>query len=102
MEPAHHLDASSTAVVTDSSVDVAAEHRPPNWRVVPIPVAFGSESFADGVDIDAAGFYERLARSDRLPTTSQPPTGMLTVFSVKRALRAIGALAGSCFTSASR
>ena len=77
MEPAHHLDASSTALVTDSSCDVPAERRPPNWRVVPIPVAFGSESFADGVDIDAAGFYERLARSDRLPTTSQPPTGML-------------------------
>ena len=77
MEPAHHLDASSTAVVVDSSADVSADMRPPNWRVVPIPVAFGAESFADGVDIDAAGFYERLARSDRLPTTSQPPTGML-------------------------
>jgi DegV family protein with EDD domain len=77
MEPAHHLDASSTAVVTDSSADVPPERRPPNWRVVPIPVSFGAESFADGVDIDAAGFYERLARSDRLPTTSQPPTSLL-------------------------
>jgi DegV family protein with EDD domain len=77
MEPAHHLDASSTALVTDSSCDVPPGLRPPNWRVVPIPVAFGSESFADGVDIDAAAFYERLARSDRLPTTSQPPTGAL-------------------------
>jgi DegV family protein with EDD domain len=77
MEPAHHLDAASTALVTDSSADVAPAARPPNWRVVPIPVAFGAESFADGVDIDAAAFYERLARSDRLPTTAQPSTGLL-------------------------
>ena len=77
MEPAHHLDAGSTALVTDSSADVPPELRPPNWRVVPIPVAFGAESFADGVNIDAAAFYERLARSDRLPTTSQPSTGLL-------------------------
>jgi DegV family protein with EDD domain len=77
MEPAHHLDASSTAVVTDSSADVPPELRPPNWRVVPIPVSFGAESFEDGVDIDTAAFYDRLSRSDRLPTTSQPPTGQL-------------------------
>jgi DegV family protein with EDD domain len=77
MEPAHHLDASSTALVTDSSCDVPTGLRPPNWRVVPIPVSFGAESFADGVDIDAAGFYARLARSERLPTTSQPPTAEL-------------------------
>jgi DegV family protein with EDD domain len=77
MEPAHHLDASSTALVTDSSCDVPPDARPPNWRVVPIPVSFGAESFDDGVDIDAAGFYERLGRSDRLPTTSQPPTAHL-------------------------
>jgi DegV family protein with EDD domain len=77
MEPPHHLDASSTAVVTDSSADVPPDRRPPNWRVVPIPVSFGAESFQDGVDIDAAAFYERLSRSDRLPTTSQPPTSLL-------------------------
>ncbi|HVH00664.1 MAG TPA: DegV family protein [Miltoncostaeaceae bacterium] len=77
MNPAHHLDASSTALVTDSSADVPPRDRAPNWRVVPIPVSFGGESFSDGVDLDAAGFYERLGRSDRLPTTSQPPTGLL-------------------------
>lgn len=77
MDPSHHLDASSTALITDSSCDLPPELRPPNWRVVPIPVSFGAESFEDGVDLDAPGFYERLARSDRLPTTSQPPTGQL-------------------------
>ena len=72
MDPGRRLDAASTALVTDSSADVPPERRPANWRVVPIPVAFGDESFLDGVDIDAAGFYERLERSDRLPTTAQP------------------------------
>jgi DegV family protein with EDD domain len=72
VDPAARLDAARTALVTDSSADVPPERRPANWRVVPIPVTFGSDSFLDGVDIDAAGFYERLERSSRLPTTAQP------------------------------
>ncbi len=77
MDPDRVLDARTTALITDSSADVPPEVRPANWRVVPIPVMFGDESFADGVDIDAAGFYERLARADRLPTTAQPSAGTL-------------------------
>lgn len=77
MDPGCRLDAGSTALVTDSSADVPVALRPPNWRVVPIPVSFGGESFSDGVDIDATAFYERLARADRLPTTAQPSTGLL-------------------------
>jgi DegV family protein with EDD domain len=72
MDPGRRLDAARTALVTDSSADVPPERRPSNWRVVPIPVIFGNETLLDGVDIDAAGFYERLSRSDRLPTTTQP------------------------------
>ncbi len=77
MDPDRVLDARTTALITDSSADVPPEVRPANWCVVPIPVMFGDESFADGVDIDAAGFYERLARSERLPTTAQPSAGTL-------------------------
>ena len=77
MDPARALDARTTALITDSSADVPPADRPANWRVVPIPVAFGDESFEDGVDLDAAGFYERLARSARLPTTAQPSSGVL-------------------------
>jgi len=72
MDPARLLDAARTALVLDSSCDVPPGRRCANWRVIPIPVTFGSETFADGVDIDAAGFYERLERSERLPTTAQP------------------------------
>lgn len=77
MDPGRTLDARATALITDSSADVAPADRPANWRVVAIPVIFGDESFQDGVDIDAAAFYERLARSPRLPTTAQPSTGVL-------------------------
>ena len=42
-------------------------------RVVPLKVIFGTEVFAEGVDITNGEFYERLAESRALPTTSQPP-----------------------------
>jgi DegV family protein with EDD domain len=74
MDPARRLDAATTAIVVDSSCDVPAAARPPGWSVIPIPVTFGDETFADGVDIDTAGFYERLERAQRLPTTAQPST----------------------------
>jgi DegV family protein with EDD domain len=72
IDPARRLDAATTAIVLDSSCDVPPDARPANWRVIPIPVTFGSETFSDGVDIDAAGFYARLEQAARLPTTAQP------------------------------
>lgn len=63
-------------VVTDSTSDV-----PPEWcerygiEVVPLNVIFGGESFRDGVDLDTDQFFERLARSSALPTTSAPSPG---------------------------
>ncbi len=72
MDPSRRLDAATTAIVIDSSSDVPAAVRPASWRVIPIPVTFGDETFQDGVDLDAAGFYDRLERATRLPTTAQP------------------------------
>ena len=77
MDPARRLDAATTALVIDSSADVPPDARPANWRVVPIPVSFGDQTFADGVDLDAAGFYERLERAERMPTTAQPSVATL-------------------------
>jgi DegV family protein with EDD domain len=63
-------------VVTDSTADVPAE-----WcqrygiEVVPLRVLFGNESFRDRVDLSADQFFDRLRRSDRLPTTSAPSPG---------------------------
>jgi len=68
-----NLTAENTAIVLDSTADFPeAAERFPNWRVVPLYVNFGTESFRDGVDLDAGGFYERLRGTTELPTTSQP------------------------------
>jgi DegV family protein with EDD domain len=71
-----NLTAENTAIVLDSTADLPdAADRFPNWRVVPLYVRFGDESLRDGVDIDDAGFYERLRGSTVFPTTSQPTPG---------------------------
>ena len=68
-----NLTAENTAIVLDSTADFPdASARFPNWRVVPLYVRFGAESYRDYVDIGPAEFYERLRTSDELPTTSQP------------------------------
>jgi DegV family protein with EDD domain len=68
-----NLTADNTAIVVDSTADFPeAQERFPNWRVVPLYVNFGTESFRDGVDLTATEFYERLKSSSTLPTTSQP------------------------------
>jgi DegV family protein with EDD domain len=68
-----NLTAGNTAIVLDSTADFPdAAERFPSWRVVPLYVSFGDESFRDGVDLTAAQFYERLRESPGLPTTSQP------------------------------
>jgi DegV family protein with EDD domain len=67
------LNAENTAIVLDSTADFPdAQERFPNWRVVPLYVRFGAESFRDYVDISPAEFYERLRTAEELPTTSQP------------------------------
>lgn len=46
-----------------------------NVSVVPLNVRFGDETFKDRVDMDSAAFFNRLARSKVLPTTSMPSPG---------------------------
>lgn len=64
---------SKIAIVTDSTA-----YLPREWvaqyqvRVVPLKVHWGDETYLDGVDIQPQEFYERLAHSKSLPTTSQP------------------------------
>ena len=74
-----NLTASNTAIVLDSTADIPdAAERFPNWRVVPLYVRFGDESFKDGVEITADEFYERLQRDPQFPRTSQPTPKPLT------------------------
>jgi fatty acid kinase fatty acid binding subunit len=67
------LSPANTAVVLDSTADFAnVSRRFANAREVPLYVRFGDESLRDHVDIAPGAFYERLAATTELPTTSQP------------------------------
>lgn len=60
-------------IVTDSTADIpAAIAEKLGITVVPLTVFFGEEAFLDGVELDNAGFYRKLAASKDLPRTSQP------------------------------
>jgi DegV family protein with EDD domain len=70
------LTTENTAVVLDSTADFPdAQQRFPNFRIVPLYVRFGDESFKDYVEITPDRFYERLQTDPELPTTSQPTPG---------------------------
>lgn len=68
-------DHQSVVVVTDSTSDIP-EHLVTSLGipVVPLLIAFGDESFQDGVDLSPQQFLERLESASTLPKTSQPPT----------------------------
>jgi DegV family protein with EDD domain len=71
-----NLTAATTAIVLDSTADFPqAPARFANWRVVPLYVRFGSESFKDYVELAPDAFYTRLRTAEQLPTTSQPTPG---------------------------
>ena len=70
------LTAENTAIVVDSTADFPqASERFANWRVVPLYVLFGDESYRDYVELAPPEFYARLRTSEQLPTTSQPTPG---------------------------
>jgi DegV family protein with EDD domain len=64
-------------VVTDSAADVPSElAQKLDITILPCYVIFGSEVYRDGVDLTPREFYDKLAASPILPTTSQPPLGL--------------------------
>src|SRR3954462_14181385 len=70
------LTAENTAIVLDSTADFPeAPERFPNWRVVPLYVRFGDESFRDYVELSPQQFYARLRTAAETPSTSQPTPG---------------------------
>jgi len=69
-------------VVTDSTAyltnEFAAKH---GIKVVPLKLNWDNDTFRDNVDITAQAYYERLEKSNSIPTTSQPSGGdFLTAF----------------------
>jgi fatty acid kinase fatty acid binding subunit len=67
------LSAENTAVVLDSTADLPDPRaRHPNWRLVPLYVRFGDETFREYVDLSAEEFYRHLRKSTAPPKSSQP------------------------------
>jgi DegV family protein with EDD domain len=67
------LSAENTAVVLDSTADLPdAQARHPSWRMVPLYVSFGDETFREYVDISPEDFYRRLRSAVEPPKSSQP------------------------------
>jgi DegV family protein with EDD domain len=70
------LNARNTAIVVDSTADFPeASERFRSWRVVPLYVRFGDESFRDYVELGPDEFYARLRTVEQTPSTSQPTPG---------------------------
>jgi DegV family protein with EDD domain len=70
------LSSGPVAIVTDTDsglpFTLAERH---GIRQVPINIHFGQETLRSGYDIDDVTMFERVAREDRLPTTSAPSPG---------------------------
>ncbi|WP_419842407.1 DegV family protein [Candidatus Poriferisodalis sp.] len=63
-------------IITDSSCDLDADVTAElGITVVPLEIRFGSETFADGVELSTAEFWQRCRRSDELPSTAAPSPG---------------------------
>ncbi len=63
--------------VTDSTCDLPRDLVEKHGiGVVPCYLNFGTESYADGIEISREAFYDRLTTARPLPTTSAPPPGV--------------------------
>lgn len=77
-QPPHDSGALSSriAVVCESTAclprDLAERY---HIAVIPVPFAFGDETFLDGVNITSSEFYARLDARRSVPTTSPPAPG---------------------------
>ncbi len=68
------MTAANTRIVVDTSSNVPDDLLA-SYRMIEVPtlVIFGEESYRNKYDLSDAAFYEKLASSKELPTTSQPP-----------------------------
>jgi DegV family protein with EDD domain len=69
-------------IVTDSTADIPNQLvQDLGITIVPLKVHFGKQTFADGIDIHSAEFYQRLENEKDSPTTSQPsPVDFVDVY----------------------
>ena len=69
-------------IIVDSSADMEEGYaRAHDITIIPMTIAFGSEQYAEGVDLSREEFFERLVETDELPRTSQiPPMAFQDLF----------------------
>lgn len=74
-------------IITDSTSDISIKQaNQMNINIVPLKVIFEDKEYKEGVDISIDGFYEKLVKAERLPTTSQPsPDDFLEYFNKGKA-----------------
>lgn len=59
-------------IITDSTSDISQDQANVlGIDIIPLRVNFADGAYRDGIDITNAQFYEKLAQSEELPTTSQ-------------------------------
>lgn len=60
-------------LIIDSASDLTMEEAQAlGVKLIPIPINFGDQEYLSGVNITQEEFYQKLATSKELPTTSQP------------------------------
>lgn len=65
-------------IITDSTADIPASLVGKyGIELVPLTVNFEDKSYLDKIEISPAEFFEKLAKADKLPTTSQASPGVL-------------------------
>ncbi|HET9214719.1 MAG TPA: DegV family protein [Gaiellaceae bacterium] len=70
------LTAENTAIVLDSTAGLASPgDRHANWRLVPLYLRLGDETFLDVVEIGPDEFFRRMRASAEQPRSSQPSPG---------------------------
>lgn len=64
-------------IVTDSTIDVSKEILDEyNITVVPLSITIDNNTYTDGVDLKPDEFIKMMEKSDELPKSSQPATGL--------------------------
>jgi DegV family protein with EDD domain len=75
-------------IVTDGAADMPAEwEQQYEIAVVPINIQFGEKSYLQNVDLDTAGFYQKVAETRMIPKTSQPSPHQFVEFYKKVAAK---------------
>ncbi|MCQ9210283.1 DegV family protein [Granulicatella seriolae] len=66
------------AIVADSTAYISKEEiETSGIYILPLSVIFGQETYLEDIEIDSATFYDKVRGANELPTTSQPPIGMV-------------------------